>query len=79
MVSFAVFFPRVSSPGCRLEAVNGIRTTKMKDQLRALLRSGRVKRKLLEQVLGLLIWATSLSLELRAWLAPLYSDRPLDA
>ena len=33
----------------------------------------RIKRKLLEQVLGLLIWATSLSLE-RSWLAPLYAN-----
>ena len=42
-----------------------LKTLKLKEQLRALLRSKRIKRKLLEQVLGLLIWATSLSLELR--------------
>ena len=51
-----------------------LKTLKLKEQLRALLRSKRIKRKLLEQVLGLLIWATSLSLELRSWLAPLYAD-----
>ena len=51
-----------------------LKTAKLKEQLRMLRKSGRVKRKLLEQVLGLLMWATSLSLELRAWLAPLYSD-----
>ena len=44
---------------------------KLKEQLSALLRSKRIKKKLLEQVL---IWATSLSLELRSWLAPLYAD-----
>ena len=43
-----------------------LKTLKLKEQLRMLLRSGKVRRKLLEQVLGLLIWATSLSLELRA-------------
>ena len=51
-----------------------LKTLKLKEQLFALLRSKRIKRKLLEQVLGLLIWATSLSLELRSWLAPLYAD-----
>ena len=51
-----------------------LKTLKLKEQLGALLRSKRVKRKLLEQVLGLLIWATSFSLELRSWLAPLYAD-----
>ena len=56
-----------------------VKTMKLTEQLRVLLLSGKVKRKLLEQVLGLLIWATSLSLELRAWLAPLYSDLRLRA
>ena len=42
--------------------------------LQAQIRSKRIKTKLVEQVLGLLIWATSLSLELRSWLAPLYAD-----
>ena len=42
------------------------KTLKLKGQLRELLKAGRVKRKLLEQVLGLLIWATSLSPELRS-------------
>ena len=51
-----------------------VKTLKLKEQLFALLRSKRIKRKLLEQVFGLLIWATSLSLELRSWLAPLYAD-----
>ena len=51
-----------------------LKTLKLKEQLLALLRSKRIKRKLLEQVLRLLIWATSLSLELRSWLAPLYAD-----
>ena len=50
------------------------KTIKLKGQLRELLKAGKVKRKLLEQVLGLLIWATSLSPELRSWLAPLYTD-----
>ena len=50
-----------------------LKTLKLKEQLFALLRSKRIKRKLLEQVLGLLIWATSPSLELRSWLAPLYA------
>ena len=51
-----------------------LKILKLKEQLSALLRPKRVKRKLLEQVLELLIWATSLSLELRSWLAPLYAD-----
>ena len=51
-----------------------LKTLKLKEQLFALLRSKRIKRKLLEQVLGLLIWATSLSLELRSWLVPLHAD-----
>ena len=51
-----------------------LKTFKLKEQLHALLRSKRIKRKLLEQVLGLLIWATRLSPELRSWLAPLYAD-----
>ena len=51
-----------------------LKTLKLKEQLFALLRSKQIKRKLLEQVLGLLIWATSLSLELRSWIAPLYAD-----
>ena len=51
-----------------------LKTLKLKEQLHALLRSKRVKRKLLEQVLGLLIWATSLGLELRSWLVPLCAD-----
>ena len=50
------------------------KTIKLKGQLHELLKAGKVKRKLLEQVLGLLIWATSLSPELRPWLAPLYTD-----
>ena len=50
------------------------KTLKLKGQLRELLKARKVKRKLLEQVLGLLIWATSLSPELRSWLAPLYTD-----
>ena len=49
-----------------------LKTLKLKEQLFALLRSKRIKGKLLEQVLR--IWATSLSLELRSWLAPLYAD-----
>ena len=40
-----------------------VKTMKLIEQLRVLLKSGKVKRKLLAQVLGLLIWATSLSLE----------------
>ena len=39
-----------------------VKTMKLIQQLRMLLKSGKVKRKLLEQALGLLIWATSLSL-----------------
>ena len=50
------------------------KTIKLQGQLHELLKAGKVKRKLLEQVLGLLIWATSLSPELRSWLAPLYTD-----
>ena len=46
------------------------KTAKLLEHLHALLKSGRAKRKLLEQVLGLLIWATSLCTNLRAWLAP---------
>ena len=41
------------------------KTIKLNGQLHELLKAGKVKRKLFEQVLGLLIWATSLSLELR--------------
>ena len=50
------------------------KTIKLKGQLHELLKAGKVKRKLLEQILGLLIWATGLSPELRSWLAPLYTD-----
>ena len=42
--------------------------------IKALLGSKRVLRKTLEQCIGLLIWATSIALRLRSWLAPLYSD-----
>ena len=43
-----------------------LKTLELKEQLHALLRSKKNQ--------GLLIWATSLSLELRSWLAPLYAD-----
>ena len=41
---------------------------------KALLGSKRVPRKTLKQCVGLLIWATSIALHPRSWLAPLYSD-----
>ena len=37
-------------------------------------RNQRVPRKTLEQCIGLLIWATSIAVHLRSWLAPLYAD-----
>ena len=45
--------------------------TKLDALIKALLGSKRVLRKTLEQCL---IWATSIALHLRSWLAPLYSD-----
>ena len=42
--------------------------------IKSLLGSRRVPRKTLEQCIGLLIWATSIALHLRSWLAPLYAD-----
>ena len=42
--------------------------------IKSLLGSRRVPRKTLEQCIGLLIWATSIPLHLRSWLAPLYAD-----
>lgn len=45
---------------------------KLCDQLCALLKPGCIKRKALEPLGLLIIWATSGSLE---WLAPLYADR----
>ena len=41
--------------------------------IKSLLGSG-VPHKTLEQCIGLLIWATSIALHLRSWLAPLYAD-----
>ena len=67
-----IFFAAISAPADLVETIEltPLKTLKLKEQLHALLRSKRVKRELLEQVLGLLIWATSLS----SWLAPLYAD-----
>ena len=48
--------------------------TKLDALIKALLGNRRVPRKTLEQCMGLLIWATSIALHLRSWLAPLYSD-----
>ena len=48
--------------------------TKLDALIKALLGSKRVLRKTFEQCIGLLIWATSIALHLRSWLAPLYSD-----
>ena len=48
--------------------------TKLDTLIKALLGSRRVLRKTLEQCVGLLIWAISIALHLRSWLAPLYSD-----
>ena len=42
--------------------------------IKSLLGNRRVPRKTLEQCIGLLIWATSIALHLRSWLAPLYAD-----
>ena len=42
--------------------------------IKSLLGNRRVLRKTLEQCIGLLIWATSIALHLRSWLAPLYAD-----
>ena len=47
---------------------------KLRQQLENLSQAHKVPRKALEQCLGLLIWATSISKHLRPWLAPLYSD-----
>ena len=47
--------------------------SKLDALIKALL-GNRVPRKTLEQCIGLLIWATSIALHLRSWLAPLYSD-----
>ena len=44
------------------------KTIKLKGQLHELLKAGKVKRKLLEQVLGLLIWATSSGQQCMAFL-----------
>ena len=48
--------------------------TKLDALIKALLGNRRVPHKTLEQCIGLLIWATSIALHLRSWLAPLYSD-----
>ena len=48
--------------------------TKLDALIKALLGNRRVPRKTLEQCIRLLIWATSIALHLRSWLAPLYSD-----
>ena len=48
--------------------------TKLDALIKSLLGNRRVPRKTLEQCIGLLIWATSIALHLRSWLAPLYSD-----
>ena len=48
--------------------------SKLNALIKALLGTRRVPRKTLEQCIGLLIWATSIALHLRSWLAPLYSD-----
>ena len=42
--------------------------------MQALLDKPKACRKLLEKTIGLLVWATSISLQLRPFLAPLYSD-----
>ena len=47
---------------------------KLRQQLENLSQAHKVPRKALEQCLGLLIWATSISKHSRPWLAPLYSD-----
>ena len=43
-------------------------------QMQALLEKPKACRKLLEKTIGLLVWATSISIQLRPFLAPLYSD-----
>ena len=43
-------------------------------QMQDLLDKPKASRKLLEKTIGLLVWATSISLHLRPFLAPLYSD-----
>ena len=48
--------------------------SKLDALIKALLGNRRVPRKTLKQCIGLLIWATSVALRLRSWLAPLYSD-----
>ena len=47
---------------------------KLQEQIAELLRQPKACRKLLERTIGLLVWATSISLHLRPHLAPLYSD-----
>ena len=48
--------------------------SKLQEQIAELLRQPKACRKLLERTIGLLVWATSISLHLRPYLAPLYSD-----
>ena len=47
---------------------------KLEELIAALLGKRKVLRKTLEQCIGLLIWATSIALHLRSWMAPLYAD-----
>ena len=48
--------------------------SKLQEQIAELLSQPKACRKLLERTIGLLVWATSISLHLRPYLAPLYSD-----
>ena len=47
---------------------------KLEDLITTPLDKRKVLRKTLEQCIGLLIWATSIALHLRPWMAPLYAD-----
>ena len=47
---------------------------KLEDLITTLLGKRKVLRKTLQQCIGLLIWATSIALHLRSWMAPLYAD-----
>ena len=48
--------------------------SKLLEQLAAMRRTPKVQRKALEAMLGLLTWATTMSPQLRPFLAPLYND-----